>query len=179
MDSSDIPLDLDDDHTTSGHGDITTQDAIIDVLAHLHPPPPSAEDHSLTGAILVEPSSAVPLVEPTLDIDETTPASDGLDGWRNKELRLEIVRLREILMTYGHTDLTPPPRQAKKRKRSLSIATPASDSLWPTAEEKKPRQAVVVKDEETGKRVAKDRRLELSKAIRKKVSFLLVERLAC
>lgn len=149
--------------------DMHTQDAIIDVLAHLHPAP--ADSSSIGEEIDPQLRLQSTTASQTKDSAETLEP-DGLEGWKNKALRQEIVRLRQLLISYGHTDLASPHQPAKKRKRSVSITTaPQLDStVWTITEPRKTKAPLVAKDEETGKRVAKDRRLELSKAVRGKVS---------
>jgi hypothetical protein len=149
--------------------DTSTQDAIIDVLAHLQPQPPSPIPH-----------------DPVLT---SHPTSDGLDGWRVADLRAEIVRLREILRGYGHTDLDPP-FQSRKIKRArdhgMAMNHVGQEGEWTmdgvleprsSRKEKRSRASTVGKDGETGKRVTKPRRHELQSAIRTKVRVIGLKRL--
>ena len=193
------------------------QDAIISVLAHLHPRP-AASSHHHSPIInetdyLADPHSeneetghtdnhdhhahhhhthhhATPLETTESPIDSTI--DEDISRWSAQKLRTEVIRLRGILRSLGH-DVTPPETRSKKRKRNdtalgevgiENAITEVQDgdnrgreeSLGTSAKSEKERKRVM-RDQETGKRVDKGRRLELGKAIRAKVSATL--RSAC
>lgn len=172
------------------------QDAIISVLAHLHPRPASSSQiHSPiineTDYLADHPSDDDDIsntdTHQNLSTSLATPASPfvlddrdhDISRWSATKLRAEVIRLRGILRDLGQ-DVTPPDSKGKKRKRRETDQTDIADAADGQQQEETARgpsmsarpekeRKKVIRDQETGKRVDKGRRLELGRAIRAKV----------
>ena len=161
------------EHLAAGDNDDVNDQAIIDVLARLHP----STEVSISNVDLV----ATEGHESTILPDET---DDILAGWTAEQLRAEVLRLRRAARGQGDargvnghgaemfgTSMEPqvpeasgstpvdttekPPRRARKKRKRTDV------------EEVKPKTR---RNEETGKRLEKGRRTELARAVRMRVS---------
>ena len=166
------------------------QDAIISVLAHLHPRPVSTNLHSpilnTTDYLADHPDSDDDAAIPHADLQEHR-LDDDIARWSASKLRAEVVRLRGMLRAMGQ-DVTPPDNRKKRKREGDTGEMPDNhgdtahassqglvglsglDGLGGLGAKEKERK-LVVRDQETGKRVDKGRRLELGKAIRAKVRW--------
>ena len=140
-------------------------DAIIDVLAHLghgsteaHVSHQDHQDHEQQQQThgIEEQHALDSLVQVDNDNDNDAGADDGLDGWDIPALRAEIVRLRGLLVEMRHPEFYTKPSRKKKAAESVS-------------HDERRKRAKGLRDQETGKRVDRGKRLELCKAIRQRV----------